>query len=407
MPEGWKRVRLQDACDKKICYGIVQAGPHIPGGVPYIKCSDLNDLSSVDRLGRTSNLIHEKYIRTSVVSGDLVLSLRGNIGDVAIVPDALNGANLTRGTALLSFGDDVDNLYAYYAIESDEVKNKMSVKSQGSTFKEISIKSLRLIKILLPPLAEQKKIAEILSTWDDAIQTTEKLIECSRLQKKALMQHFFGLSTTPSSKLSGTIFVKLGTIANISTGKSNRADCNPNGLYMFFDRSEDLMFSDDYLYDSEVVIVPGEGQDFSPKYFCGKFGLHQRTYAVMPSSDVIFGKYLYYYILKFKNYFLSKAVGSTVKSLRLPMFKNMPIMLPSLDEQKAIAEVLNDADREIELYEQKLEALKLEKKALMQQLLTGKRRVIVDESVSEGDPSDSYKVKDEEAAQAQLTLSLD
>jgi type I restriction enzyme S subunit len=77
----------------------------------------------------------------------------------------------------------------------------------------------------------------------------------------------------------------------------------------------------------------------------------------------------------FNSFLLSQAVGSTVKSLRLPMFQKMPIKLPSLKEQQKIATALSSAECEIKLLQTKLEALKQEKKALMQQLLTGKRRV--------------------------------
>ena len=89
------------------------------------------------------------------------------------------------------------------------------------------------------------------------------------------------------------------------------------------------------------------------------------------------GKFLYFYIGYYRFYFLAQAVGSTVKSLRLPMFQKMPIRLPSIEEQQKIASVLTNADKEIETLETQLSDLKQEKKALMQQLLTGKRRVTV------------------------------
>ncbi|HDS4874342.1 TPA: restriction endonuclease subunit S [Citrobacter koseri] len=168
--------------------------------------------------------------------------------------------------------------------------------------------------------------------------------------------------------------VFLGDIAKITTGSSNRQDSTLEGEYTFFDRSEDIRSSDRYLFDGEAIIVPGEGQDFIPKYFVGKFDLHQRTYAIMdfPTCD---GKYLFYAIHYFRAHFLSQAVGSTVKSLRLPMFQKMKLHLPTLAEQKKIASILSCADQEIELLQQKLHHLKQEKKALVQQLLTGKRRV--------------------------------
>ncbi len=112
--------------------------------------------------------------------------------------------------------------------------------------------------------------------------------------------------------------VRLGEIAKITTGISNREDSSEKGgLYTFFDRSEDIRTSDKYLFDGEAIIVAGEGQKFIPKYFIGKFDLHQRTYAIMNFNYlVVEAKYLFYHIYQNKNYFLSQAVGSTVKSLR-------------------------------------------------------------------------------------------
>ena len=172
--------------------------------------------------------------------------------------------------------------------------------------------------------------------------------------------------------------VKLSDIAYITTGNSNREDSTLDGEYSFFDRSVDIRKSSRYLFDSEAVIVAGEGQEFVPKHFKGKFDLHQRTYAIMDFKDCI-GRFIFYCVGYYRNYFLAQAVGSTVKSLRLPMFQKMPIKLPSELEQQRIATALTNADKEIKLLEQQLADLKQEKKALMQQLLSGKRRVKVDD----------------------------
>jgi type I restriction enzyme S subunit len=238
----------------------------------------------------------------------------------------------------------------------------------------ISAQQIKNFPLLLPPVAEQKKIAEILSTWDKSISITEQLLINSQQQKKALMQNLL----TGNKRLKGCIGnwkkVFLEEVAEITTGSSNRQDSNLNGPYTFFDRSEDIRSSDSYLFDCEAVIIPGEGQGFVPKHFSGKFDLHQRTYAVMQFKNC-HGKYIYYAMSHFSNHLLSHAVGSTVKSLRLPMFQKMIMNMPPIDEQQKIISALSSADLEIEKLAQQLNFLKQEKNALMQQLLTGKRRV--------------------------------
>lgn len=242
---------------------------------------------------------------------------------------------------------------------------------------QLTIPQVQRYKILLPPLAEQEKIAEILSCWDEGIEKLSALIEKKKLQKKALMQKLL----TAKIRLPGFTDpwknVKLGDVCKISTGESNREDSSLDGKYTFFDRSQEVRTSNRYLFDGEAIIVAGEGQDFVPKYFFGKFDLHQRSYCLM-NFENIFGKFLFFLLSLNKNYFLQQAVGSTVKSLRLPMFLKMKLYLPSsLAEQKAIADILSKADAEIELLNKKLAAFNLEKKAMMQKLLTGQIRVKV------------------------------
>lgn len=266
-----------------------------------------------------------------------------------------------------------------YVLASEHVRYKLSNLATGTSgsMKNITQSELLSIKVAIPPSAEQKKIAQILSTWDNAITTTEQLLANSQQQKKALMQQLLTGKRRFAEFGGKWKQTFLGEITKITTGSSNRQDSHMNGKYTFFDRSEDIRTSDTYLFDGEAVIVPGEGQDFVPKYFVGKFDLHQRTYAIM-NFESCYGKFIYYAIYHFRGHFLSQAVGSTVKSLRLPMFQKMSLLLPSIEEQQKIADVLSASDREIETLQKKLACLKQDKKALMQQLLTGKGRVQID-----------------------------
>jgi len=140
---------------------------------------------------------------------------------------------------------------------------------------------------------------------------------------------------------------KLGEVSNISTGKTNVQDAVENGTYPLFDRSDIVKRSNRYLFDAEAVIVPGEGRDFKPKYYKGKFDLHQRTYAIFDFKDLD-GKYLFFIMHILNSYLREFAVGSTVSSLRLPMFQNLNIYHPPLSEQSRIATVLSWFDELIE-----------------------------------------------------------
>jgi len=109
-------------------------------------------------------------------------------------------------------------------------------------------------------------------------------------------------------------------VISIKNGKSNTVDSNSTGEFIFFDRSKEIKKSDKFLFDGEYIIVPGEG-NFIPKYFNGKFDLHQRAYAIKSNNtNKLLNKYLYYFLIKYSNNFKKYSVGSTVPSLRLYSF---------------------------------------------------------------------------------------
>ena len=144
---------------------------------------------------------------------------------------------------------------------------------------------------------------------------------------------------------------KIGNIFYIKTGKTNVQDSTQDGKYPLFDRSTRLKKSSKYLFDSEAIIVPGEGKEFIPRYFDGKFDLHQRAYALIPKDRNINVKFFYYWIYLDRAYLEKVSVGSTVKSLRLEHFYNFPLPLPSRKEQDSISVILSCLDSKIELNE--------------------------------------------------------
>jgi len=160
---------------------------------------------------------------------------------------------------------------------------------------------------------------------------------------------------------------KLGEICYITNGKSNAQDHIEEGIYPLFDRSEVVKNSNNYIFDCEAVIIPGEGMRFIPKYYNGKFDLHQRAYALQKFE--VHGKFIYYSMDLLKEVLASKAVQSTVLSLRLPILENFLVMVPqNPQEQQKIVDCLSSLDELITAQAQKVEALKRHKKALMQGL---------------------------------------
>ena len=162
----------------------------------------------------------------------------------------------------------------------------------------------------------------------------------------------------------------LGEICEISTGSTDTKDATENGLYPLFDRSKKIKRSDKYLFDCEALIIPGEGAEFLPRHYIGKFDLHQRAYAMFNFSNLVDPLYLYYYLISVKDYFANNAVGATVKSLRRRHFTDLEIPLPSLSEQRAIVKKLESVFEETEALKSQIKRRTDYASALCQSLLS-------------------------------------
>jgi len=299
--------------------------------------------------------------------GTLCITIAANIAETAILkikacfPDSVIG--------LLPKEGESDTLFIKYLF--DKFKIEIQSLSQGLAQANLNLEKLSSLKFSIPSLPEQQKIASFLSAVDQKIQQLTRKKEWLEQYKKGVMQQLF------SGKLrfkdpNGKPYPKweekkLGDISTINTGASNRQDSGLDGEFVFFDRSEDIRTSSRYLFDGEAVIVPGEGQDFIPKYFVGKFDLHQRTYAVMNFKDLS-GKYLFYFIYQSQKHFLAHAVGSTVKSLRMPIFEKLVVKVPCDEEQQKIANFLTALDAKIESVAAQVSKVQEFKKGLLQQM---------------------------------------
>ena len=151
---------------------------------------------------------------------------------------------------------------------------------------------------------------------------------------------------------------KLGDVCEIGTGKSNTNQQVENGKYPFYVRSKDIKRIDEYEFDEEAIIIPGEGGIGEIyHYINGKYALHQRAYRIHVLKDYIKSKYVYYYMQAyFYNFILKNAVGSTVSSIRKGMIENFEIPIPSLKTQERIVKILDTMVHHFTQLEAELEA---------------------------------------------------
>ena len=144
IPEDWECQALQELTnpERPIGYGIVQTGKSVAGGVRCIRVVDIIDKIDLNQLITTSKEISQSYKRTILQENDLIIALRGKIGAVAVIKKELEGANLTRGVALLSTSEKFHSGYVSQYLSSFVGKNAIEKNLNGSALQEIPIASL-------------------------------------------------------------------------------------------------------------------------------------------------------------------------------------------------------------------------------------------------------------------------
>ena len=180
IPREWEVRPLERCVSSEITYGIVQAGPHIDEGVPYIRTGDMgNDRLVVDQMLRTSPEIAAQYRRSRVHAGEIVCAIRATVGKVLVVPAELDGANLTQGTARIAPKDEINSTFLLWAIRSDKTQRQIALQIKGTTFSEITLANLRRIDVPIPSQREeQEQIATVIQGLE-----THLLSETSELSK--------------------------------------------------------------------------------------------------------------------------------------------------------------------------------------------------------------------------------
>jgi type I restriction enzyme S subunit len=283
-----------------------------------------------------------------------------------------------------------------YILTSKRIRSKISSIATGTSnsMKNISKSALFNIKILLPPLPEQRKIADILSTWDRAVDKMEKLIEAKTTYKKALMQQLltgkmrfkeFENEKWRESKLKAffTYFSKKKvhgkdlTILSCTKNQgiiaqadrfSKRIASKDLSRYKVVEKG-DLIYDPMLLWDASISFLKNFDRGvISPAYFTFKFNFEK-------GIKEYFEFFLDSHYMR--EHYKSISRGTNVRRKKAPHvdFLSIKIIVPSIDEQQKIASALGAADEEIRLLRQQLDAVKNQKKGLMQKLLTGQIRV--------------------------------
>lgn len=384
LPEGWIRKKVADLFDVQLGKMLNQDAKMQNPQYEYLGNSDIQWGKINTGNLKTMYFSVKELQKFNIEFGDVLMCEGGEVGRCAIWRNNKLNVFYQKAIHRLRVKGKIIPEYFYEYMTNIAGTKLLDDFTTKTSIAHLTREKLLELPVVLPPLPEQKKIAQILSTWDKAITATEQLIANSQQQKKALMQQLLTgkkrLLDDNGVRFSGEWeHSTLRNILTVSKGQQlNKDTLDSTGLYPVINGGITPSGYTDQKNRSANTITISEGGNS-----CG--------YVAFQTKDFWCGGHCYsatnlklnlkftYHCLKFnENRIMKLRVGSGLPNIQKKDIDGLVIKYPNCHiEQQKIAAVLSLTDREIEALQGKLTALKQEKKALMQQLLTGKRRVLV------------------------------
>jgi len=408
-PKDWKTVMLGDIA-------LVKGGKRLPKGeklvdfdtgFPYIRVVDFkNGTVDVSSLKYLRPETREKIRNYTISSNDVYISIAGTIGLAGLIPLELNGANLTENAAKLCDLKEAKKELLAYLLNSDVLKRQIIGLTGKGTQPKFALFRIESLKLPLPSLKEQERIAEVLGVVDSAIGLVDEVIAKTERLKKGLMQELLtkGIGhteykDTPIGKIPKTWdIVRLGDISEVVSGFGFPLDFQgrKTGKYPFikvgdmnsfekyvtsannFVEQEDIKALKAKTFPPNTIIFPKIGMAI----YLNKFRI-VKAWSTFDNNvaGVTLKKgepeFLYYYFLG-KVDLKRLSNRTTAPSIRKSTLESLQLPFPPLSEQQRIADILSTIDKKIQLEKNEKTRLGRAKRGLMDLLLTGKVRVKVD-----------------------------
>lgn len=324
-----------------------------------------------------------------VKSGDILIALSGATTGKSAMYRLDTIAYLNQRVGLfLQISPAINKLFLFYWIDSNTFQNQLNLLLIAGAQPNISPKDLENIKIIIPPLNEQQKIAEVLSIWDKAIEKQTLLVEKLELRKKGLMQQLLtgkkrlhGFNGEWKKEKLGKLFderneTKMQSLPLLSI------TADKGIISQTASEKKDTSNEDKSKYKR---ICPGDIGYNTMRMWQGRCALSKLEGIVSPAYTIVSPHNdvnPFYMEMLFKQPFMvyrfwthSQGLVNDTLNCKYPAFSQVKVTIPKIEEQNAIAEILSFCDKEIALAKQKLDTLRQQKKGLMQVLLTGKKRI--------------------------------
>lgn len=382
VPNGWKRIPLEHIAEIRSGVAKGKSGLKDPITIPYLRVANVQDGHiNLDEV-KTLEIEAHQLERYSLKVGDVLMNEGGDFdklgrGDVWLgqISPCLHQNHVF---AVRPNQEKLDSFFLAALAASNYGKTYfLSCAKRSTNLASINSTQIKEFPVLAPPVDEQKKIAQILSTWDSAITTTEQLLANSQQQKRALMQQLLTRKKRFPKFKGEWKHGHLSDIAELSKGKALSSKDLMAGNYPVIAGGKSSPYNHSAYTHENVITVSASGA------YAGYIAYHLYKFwasdcSVVSAKKGASTRFIYYFMEYSQEKIYSLQSGGAQPHIYPKDLAALKVQIPALEEQQKIASVLATADHEIDALQQMLVCLKQEKKALMQQLLTGKRRVSID-----------------------------
>ncbi|WP_231177062.1 restriction endonuclease subunit S [Helicobacter pylori] len=368
LPLNWQRVRLGDVGKPCMCKRVMKHQTTRYGEIPFYKIGTFGN--TADAFISKKLFLEYKTKYSFPKKGDILISASGTIGR-AVIYDG-KPAYFQDSNIVWIDNDEtlVKNDFLFYAYSN------VKWNTEHTTILRLYNDNFRNTLIPLPPLNEQIAIANILSDLDNYLCALDALILKKEGVKKALSFELLSQRKRLKGFNQAWQRVRLGDICEITTGSLDANEMVHYGKYRFYTCAKEYYFIDKYAFDTEAILISGNGAYVGyVHYYKGKFNAYQRTYVLDNFSEhIIFVKYFLTMFLQ-SHIQTNRNEGNTPYII-MATLKDFEILLPPLNEQSAIANILSALDNEIASLKNKKRQFENIKKALNHDLMSAKIRVL-------------------------------
>lgn len=379
----WETVKLEECC-YSISDGDHQPPPKAEKGIPFVTISDITSTNQFSF--ENTAFVPKAYYdgldaKRKAQIGDILYSVVGSFGIPVLIKETTpfvfqrHIAILRPNTAV------VDPRFLYYTMLNREFYLKADAVAIGAAQRTVGLTALRNIKIAVPAMSVQCKIADVLSAYDSLIENNQKQIKfleeaAQRLYKEWFVDlRFPGYENTPvvDGVPEGWKKASLSEIAPILTGKKDANFGIENGQYPFFTCAQEPIKAPSFSFDCDAVILAGNG-DFNVKLYRGQFEAYQRTYILSPHDSK--NLYLLYYAIQDSMQQLFKgASGSTIKFLTKRMLEEIKVFIPTEEVYTCFNICCEDYQQKIELLKKQISYAQEARDRLLPKLMIGEVEV--------------------------------